>query len=29
MLSDTPLWTLDRALRRAAEALDVFQEPEV
>lgn len=27
-LSDTPLWTLDRALRRAAEALDVFQEPE-
>lgn len=28
-LSDTPLWTLDRALRRAAEALDVFGEPEV
>lgn len=28
-LSDTPLWTLDRALRRAAEALDVFREPEV
>jgi predicted nucleic acid-binding protein len=28
-LSDTPLWTLDRALRRAAEALGVFREPEV
>jgi predicted nucleic acid-binding protein len=27
-LSDTPLWTLDRALRRAAEALGVFAEPE-
>jgi predicted nucleic acid-binding protein len=26
-LSDTPLWTLDRALRRAAEALNVFGEP--
>ena len=28
MLSGTPLWTLDRALRRAAERLDVFAEPE-
>ena len=26
-LSGTPLWTLDRALRRAAERLDVFGEP--
>ena len=26
-LSGTPLWTLDRALRRAAERLDVFSEP--
>ena len=28
MLSATPLWTLDRPLRRAAERLDVFGEPE-
>lgn len=28
MLSGTPLWTFDRALRRAAERLDVFAEPE-
>jgi predicted nucleic acid-binding protein len=27
-LSSTRLWTLDRALRRAAERLDVFAEPE-
>jgi predicted nucleic acid-binding protein len=27
-LSGTPLWTLDRPLRRAAERLDVFGEPE-
>ena len=26
-LTGTPLWTLDRALRRAAERLDVFGEP--
>jgi predicted nucleic acid-binding protein len=26
-LSGTPLWTLDRALRRAAERLGVFEEP--
>ncbi len=28
-LTDTPLWTLDRALRRAAERLHIFGEPEV
>jgi Arc/MetJ family transcription regulator len=27
-LSDTALWTRDRALRRAAEALGIFKEPE-
>jgi len=27
-LSGTPLWTLDRALRRAAERLNVFEQPE-
>ena len=28
-LTDTPPWTLDRALRRAAERLHIFGEPEV
>jgi predicted nucleic acid-binding protein len=28
MVSGVPLWTLDRALRQAAERLGVYQEPE-
>jgi predicted nucleic acid-binding protein len=28
-LADTPLWTLDRPLRRAAERLDIYGEPEI